>query len=98
MQGDNGDEDGFIIITGGCDSLNGNEKLAVNADFAACMSTSKATFKFDPFENSFERMEDSKYERQRHTAVVMDGELYVFGGRDTDDNLVAEIEVSIPSY
>mmetsp|Transcript_2256 Transcript_2256/g.3248 ORF Transcript_2256/g.3248 Transcript_2256/m.3248 type:complete len:433 (+) Transcript_2256:195-1493(+) len=92
MQGDNGDEDGFIIITGGCDSHNGNEKLAVDSDFASCMSTSKATFKFDPFENTFERMEDSNYERQRHTAVVMDGELYVFGGRDTDDNLVAEIE------
>lgn len=93
MQGDNGDEDGFIIITGGCDSPDGNKKLPPPDDmYTGCSSTSKATFKFDPFTDTFETMKEANYERQRHTAVVMNGELYVFGGRNSTDSLVPEIE------
>eukprot|EP00547_Thalassionema_nitzschioides_P008327 CAMPEP_0194228906 /NCGR_PEP_ID=MMETSP0156-20130528/43611_1 /TAXON_ID=33649 /ORGANISM="Thalassionema nitzschioides, Strain L26-B" /LENGTH=443 /DNA_ID=CAMNT_0038961429 /DNA_START=115 /DNA_END=1446 /DNA_ORIENTATION=+ len=93
MPGDNGDEDGFIIITGGCDSDTGNQKILDGPeDFLECTSTSKQTYKFDPFTDTFDVMEDANYERQRHAAVVMNGEVYVFGGRDTEDNLVTEIE------
>lgn len=92
MQGDNGDEDGFIIITGGCDAANGNERLAPN--LFACTSTSTKTLLFDPFSGTFQSMADAPRPRQRHAAAVSNGELYVFGGRDSDDNLVPEIDVS----
>jgi hypothetical protein len=52
------------------------------------------TLKFDPFANTFEVMAEMPHVRQRHTAAVMNGEVYVFGGRDSDDSLVAAIDVS----
>lgn len=95
MPGENGDEDGFIVITGGCNSLKGNERLTVDGkDLFACVSSSNATLKFDPFLNSFEIMMDAPHERQRHAAAVMNGELYVLGGRDSNDTLVTAIDVS----
>lgn len=96
MQGDNGDEDGFIIITGGCDSIKGNERANFGEDdLFACFSTSNVTLKFDPFANTFETMATMPHERQRHAAAVMNGELYVFGGRDSNDDLVAAIDVRL---
>jgi hypothetical protein len=52
------------------------------------------TLKFDPFANTFEVMAKMPHARQRHTAAVMNGEVYVFGGRDSEDILVATIDVS----
>mmetsp|Transcript_12275 Transcript_12275/g.22773 ORF Transcript_12275/g.22773 Transcript_12275/m.22773 type:complete len:439 (-) Transcript_12275:137-1453(-) len=95
-QGDNGDEDGFVIITGGCNSLKGNERLSGigegGADLFACLSTSNATLKFDPFANTFQEMAQAPHERQRHAAALMNGQVFVLGGRDSNDNLVTAID------
>lgn len=96
LEGENGDEDGFIVITGGCNSPKGNERVNFDGeDLFSCLSTSNKTLKFDPFANTFEELAEAPHERQRHAAVVMDGELYVLGGRDSNDDLVAAIDVRI---
>ena len=62
MQGDNGDEDGFIIITGGCNSVNGNKRVNYGGDkLFACSSTSTKTLKFDPFANTFTEMANAPH-------------------------------------
>jgi len=93
MEGPNGDEDGFVIITGGCDAVNGNERANFGEDdLFSCFSSGNKTLKFDPFTESFETMTDMLHERQRHGGAVIDGELYVIGGRDSNDDLVAAID------
>jgi hypothetical protein len=100
MAGNDEDEDGFIIITGGCDSINGNERITIDngnnetLDLFECMSITNATLKFDPRQNTFTRMADAPHARGRHAAAVVQGELYLFGGRDAADNLVSAIDVS----
>jgi hypothetical protein len=95
MQGPNGDEDGFVIISGGCDALNGNTRANFGGDdLFTCLNTSSKTLKFDPFTETFETMADMLNERQRHAGAVIDGEVYVIGGRDSEDKLVAAIDVS----
>jgi hypothetical protein len=96
MQGENGDEDGFVVITGGCNSPKGNERINLDGeDLFTCVSTSNVTLKFDPLANTFEEMAEMPHARQRHAAAVMNGEVYVFGGRDSNDTLVAAIDVSV---
>jgi len=90
MEGELGDEDGFIIITGGCDSEKGNERIEQH--LFACSSTSNKTLKFDPYANSFMEMAEMPNQRQRHASAVIDGKLYVVGGRDSLDNIVPQID------
>jgi len=90
MEGENGDEDGFVIIVGGCDSEKGNERL--EPTLFACLSTSNATLKFDPFKNTFTKLTPMPHARQRHTAAVINNKLYVIGGRDSNDALVPQID------
>jgi hypothetical protein len=95
MPGDQGDDNGFVIITGGCDSPKGNERADFDPNLFICTSTSTATLHFDPFTGTFATLAPAPHERQRHTAVVFDNELYVLGGRDTEDNLVTAVDVSM---
>ena len=110
--GENGndDEQGFIIITGGCDSLKGNERIQVPAetntegsetdemvDLFACLSTTNKAFKFDPFTQAITEIANLPNERQRHAAVVIQNELWLLGGRDSNDNVVTAIDVSFCS-
>eukprot|EP00560_Eucampia_antarctica_P009719 CAMPEP_0197829398 /NCGR_PEP_ID=MMETSP1437-20131217/5838_1 /TAXON_ID=49252 ORGANISM="Eucampia antarctica, Strain CCMP1452" /NCGR_SAMPLE_ID=MMETSP1437 /ASSEMBLY_ACC=CAM_ASM_001096 /LENGTH=442 /DNA_ID=CAMNT_0043431035 /DNA_START=298 /DNA_END=1626 /DNA_ORIENTATION=+ len=91
MKGPNGDEDGFIIITGGCDHVDGN----VGADDGNfyCGSITDKALKFDPFGNSFSELEAAPHKRYRHSAVAIGKKLYLIGGRDLQDNFVEEIDV-----
>ena len=104
VPGENGDEDGYILITGGCNSVKGNERITVEGeegeevDLFACFSTSNRTLKFDPFTETFEELAQAPHERQRHAAVFSNGELYLIGGRDSDDALVASIDVCKTDY
>ena len=94
MHGDNGDDDGFIIVTGGCDSPKGNERANFgDGDLFGCFSTSNRTLLFDPFANDFKDMAVMPHPRQRHAAAVAHGELYLLGGRDSEDALVTAIDV-----
>lgn len=99
---DGGSDDGsgnkkkeIIIITGGCNAPNGNERVNFgDGDLFACMSTSNKTLIFDPYENTFVIMDDMPHERQRHAATIIDDNLYLLGGRDSNDELVTAIDVS----
>ena len=88
-------EQGFIVVFGGCDSPGGNERNKTN-DLVTfyCTSVTNATYIFNPFKNTFQRMADAPHPRYRHVAAVFNGELYVLGGRDLADNLVTAIDVS----
>ena len=91
--------DGVIIITGGCNSLKGNERVNFGeGDLFACMSTSSKTLQFDPETNAFTELADMPNERQRHAAAVVNGELYLLGGRDSNDDLVKAIDVSVTIF
>lgn len=93
VPGPNGDENGFVIITGGCNSPKGNERANFGEDdLFACFSTSRATLRFDPFDETFETMAEAPHERQRHGAAVIGGKVYIVGGRDSNDELVASID------
>jgi hypothetical protein len=95
MEGPNGDEDGFVIITGGCDTVEGNVRANFGGDdLFTCLRSGSRTLKFDPFTETFEAMSDMLHERQRHAGAVIDGEVYLVGGRDSNDELVAAIDVS----
>jgi len=98
MQGENGDEDAFILITGGCDSEKGNERADFGeGDLFACFSTSSKTLRFDPFANTFQEMASMPHERQRHGAAAVGGILYVVGGRDSNDELVTAVDAYNPN-
>jgi len=93
MKGENGDEDGFIVVFGGCDSPEGNQRNKTNDLFTFyCTSVTNATYIFNPFKNTFQRMADAPHPRYRHVAAIFNGELYVLGGRDLADNLVTAID------
>mmetsp|Transcript_20466 Transcript_20466/g.38288 ORF Transcript_20466/g.38288 Transcript_20466/m.38288 type:complete len:419 (+) Transcript_20466:171-1427(+) len=80
-----------IILTGGCDSANGNERVNFGGDdLFACLSTSNRTLQFDG--NSFTELAPMPHARQRHAAAVVNGELYLIGGRDSNDELVTAID------
>lgn len=94
MSNGGNDESGFILLTGGCDSLKGNERVNFDGeDLFACLSSSNVTLRFDPFANTFTTMAPMPHARQRHAAAAVGGHLVVVGGRDSNDDLVTEIDV-----
>lgn len=62
-----------------------------------CTSVTNATYVFNPFQHTFKRMADAPHPRYRHVAVTFNGELFLLGGRDVDDNLITAIDVSSSS-
>ena len=99
MPGPTGEDDGFIVITGGCDTPKGNERANFGeGDLFTCLVSGNKARKFDPFTESFTTLADMPHERQRHGGAVIDGELYVVGGRDSNDELVAAIDVSLGAF
>jgi hypothetical protein len=96
---DDDEDDGFVIITGGCDSVKGNERLTIDIDnnetldLFECMSVTNVTLKFDPVANTFTTMSPAPHARLRHAAAVVQGELYLLGGRDSLGNMVTAIDV-----
>jgi len=90
------DDKELIVITGGCDDPNGNQRNETEAlDLFFCLSVTAKTLTFDPVENKFTRVKDSPMGRYRHAATEHNGELYLIGGRDEQDNLIREIVVSV---
>jgi hypothetical protein len=96
------DESGYVLITGGCNSTRGNERIngtdpdtGAPVDLFACLDTSSAALKFDPFAGTFTALADMPHPRQRHAAAFVNGELHLLGGRDSGDNLVTAIDVRV---
>ncbi|KAL7427631.1 hypothetical protein ACHAXH_000653 [Discostella pseudostelligera] len=97
----NGNDKESIILTGGCDSADGN--VYFEADWGegfACSSVTSKVYAFDPIHNSttstwtgtFTSLADMPRPRNRHASTVVNGLLCVFGGRDVSDALIAEVD------
>lgn len=89
-----------IVLTGGCDSPNGNE--IIGAASGSCYNITAKAYIFTPthdtssdtWTGTFNPLPDMPRARYRHgSATLMDGELLcVLGGRDAMDGLIAEID------
>jgi len=105
--GESGGEEvttGFII-TGGCDSPNGNQLHAdMGEDVFVCYSLSTKAYGFVPtrptqfqaWGGQFTTLADMPRARYRHASAVVDGRVCVFGGRDIYDALIAEVDCYNP--
>ncbi len=100
MNGKGGsDTNGFIILFGGCDSPNGNQRDKSQSQMQFyCLSVTNSTFLYDPYQNSVTKVKDAPNPRYRHVAVSFNEEIYMLGGRDLADNFVTAIDVSNANY
>lgn len=98
MNGKGGsDTNGFIILFGGCDSPNGNQRDKSQSQMQFyCLSVTNSTFLYDPYQNSVTKVKDAPNPRYRHVAVSFNEEIYMLGGRDLADNFVTAIDVYNP--
>ena len=85
--------DNLIYIGGGCDSPDGNI-FEANYSYFYCPSVSASFFAFDPATQQFETLPDMPRTRYRHAAVAIENHIFFVGGRDVEDNLIAEVDVS----
>lgn len=89
-----------IILTGGCSDENGNEESSDGNYY--CNTISKEVYVFYPSTQNIVKLADMPFEMYRHTAVFVDGKLYVIGGRTFNldesnfDELIKEINVYDP--
>mmetsp|Transcript_19554 Transcript_19554/g.26844 ORF Transcript_19554/g.26844 Transcript_19554/m.26844 type:complete len:450 (-) Transcript_19554:117-1466(-) len=90
--------DKFIVIVGGCDYEDGNVFVEdeTYGDFFACFSITDKVLKFSPKDGTFTSLRNAPRQRYRHAGVEIGGKLWVVGGRDVEDNLIAEIDVYDP--
>ena len=86
-----------ILLAGGCNAENGNTFIDAEGeelDFFYCGSISDKLYGFRPEDGSFVTLADLPRQRYRHAAVLAGGKLWLLGGRNVQDEVVAEIDVS----
>ena len=81
-----------VFLAGGCDSVKGNEYFG-NAKYG-CFSISQEFYRYDISTNHFEKLKDLPSPRYRHSAVVLDGKIWFVGGRNYNDQLISQVDVS----
>lgn len=83
----------LIYLAGGCNDPNGN---TYNQEFEifACGSVTTSFYSFDPSTNEFVTLPEMPRPRYRHAAVAVKDQIWVVGGRDLEDKLVEEVDVS----
>mmetsp|Transcript_25827 Transcript_25827/g.53932 ORF Transcript_25827/g.53932 Transcript_25827/m.53932 type:complete len:436 (-) Transcript_25827:133-1440(-) len=95
-----------IIITGGCDSPDGNVYKDVGGGYFECASLSDKAYAFDPihphsqfqaWNGEFKTLNDMPRKRFRHASAVINGNVCVFGGRNETDALIAEVDCYDPT-
>ena len=84
-----------IILLGGCSAEIGNVYVA-DGDFPGfyCSIFSDQASIFYPEDGTFGKLPSMPQARTRHTAAVVDGKVYVVGGRDKNDAIVKDVIVS----
>jgi hypothetical protein len=77
------------------DNVLGNEFVA-NDDGGSfvCFSISKSLYTFDPEDEEFEQLVDLPRPRYRHSSAIVKNKVWLVGGRDINDNLIPEVDVS----
>jgi len=86
-----------IYIFGGCDSLNGNERASFDPTLFICGKVTDSAYAFDPMEESFVGLTSMPRERYRHSASLVNGKIWVVGGRNLEDEIVLEVDVYDPT-
>jgi len=83
-----------IIIVGGCSAKDGNSP---NEDGGySCNEISDKVLKFDYSTETFTSLPSLPIARYRHSAVTVNNQLFLIGGRNASDDLIAEIDVFDP--
>ena len=59
-------------------------------------NASKTVEKYDPKSNNYAYVEEMEFEKREHAVCVLDGKIYVVGGRDGDMKVVTAIECYDP--
>ena len=85
--------DNLVYIAGGCDSPDGNI-FEANYSFFFCPSVSSSFYAFDATAKTFMDLPDLLRPRYRHASVALENHIFLVGGRDVDDNLIEEVDVS----
>jgi len=86
---ENGDLQEGVFIIGGC-------KYGYNAE--NCVEVTAEVSFYDPTLGLFSRRKKSPFERYRHCSARVLDKIWVFGGRDSKDNLVDEVVVYEPVF
>lgn len=87
---------GTIYIMGGCDNINGNERVTIPEldEFFSCPSITNAMYGFDLETGAIDMsLPSAPRERTRHTAALVDGKIWMIGGRDSEDSIIQEIDI-----
>ena len=93
---------GKIYNIGGCDAVegyirNGNAEAVDSSLNLYCPHVSHAVTEYDIAQDDFMERARMPVARLRHSATAIGDKIWVVGGRDRDDNIVAEIDVSCPN-
>ena len=93
---------GKIYNIGGCDAVEGyirnGEAVDVNVASSLnmyCPHVSHAVTEYDIAQDDFVERARMPTGRLRHSATAIGDKIWIVGGRDRDDNIVAEVDVSI---
>lgn len=102
---DEGDLHVLIYLIGGCADQTRSQQFELKQGdsnlnfrpgeiFPSCWDVSSTTLTYDPLLQLFSKRKDSLRKRYRHGAVVINGNIWVIGGRNSADDLVKEVDVS----
>eukprot|EP00440_Ansanella_granifera_P060655 gb/GFBE01065741.1/.p1 GENE.gb/GFBE01065741.1/~~gb/GFBE01065741.1/.p1 ORF type:complete len:372 (+),score=78.51 gb/GFBE01065741.1/:1-1116(+) len=79
-----------IYLVGGCAA---DQEWSTEANMYLCMGLTKKTEKYSPLTDTYESLGDAPRSRYRHAAAAVGSSIYVFGGVDIADNIIAEVDV-----
>ena len=89
------DNKSLVYLAGGCDDPNGNVLVHEdNSSFFICNSISDSFYSFDPMTQTFETLPNMPSPRYRHAAVAINHQIWLVGGRNLEDGLVPNLDVS----
>lgn len=86
-------EDDLIYLAGGCDAKDGNV-FDKNASVFVCDSISNSFYSFNPNTTEFSTLSDMPRHRYRHEAVAINNQIWLVGGRNVNDTLISDVDVS----
>jgi len=80
----------LIVVFGGCVSAN---TCPVSLDSCFCTQITSKTTAFDPERGTWFELTSAPVARYRHMSAAIGSLLFVFGGRDLNDNIINDVHV-----
>eukprot|EP01095_Lingulamoeba_sp_RSL-Kostka_P013553 TRINITY_DN564_c0_g1_i1.p1 TRINITY_DN564_c0_g1~~TRINITY_DN564_c0_g1_i1.p1 ORF type:complete len:375 (+),score=130.54 TRINITY_DN564_c0_g1_i1:28-1125(+) len=77
-----------IIVVGGC----GVNECPDDLDFCICNEVLTSVESYDPENDDWDTLPPLPRQRFRHMSAVIGDRLYVFGGRDVNDNIITDVD------